>query len=385
MAGQRDKVVVAMKTSIVSPPEKVGLDSDRLRAAMRLLGDAAESGFLPGWSAAIYRHGIPVCIAHAGIRNPEDPSSPVKRDTIFLVASLTKPIVCAAALLLLADGAFALDQPVSTVIPEFSGNSKETICFIHLFTHTSGLHDQLPESRHLRATHAPIGDFVQAACRSDLLFQPGTKVSYQSMGILLLGEAVERLSGDCMRDLLKERLFESLSMTDTTLGLPIDGMTKAAYSLDAPFTPDENDVGTDWNTKYWRDFGAPWGGLHATVEDLSVFLAHMLGAVEGPLPPALRTAMVTDQIARLSGIPDSDKLTNRWGLGWMLANPHFGSLVSDSTFGHIGATGAVFWADPISGISCVLLTNQPRLLRDTPPEYFNLAARFSNAVAAAVM
>ena len=366
-------------------PNRKIMDPHRIETATRLLTSAMDFGFLPGFSTAVYRYGQPVRLACGGMRKPGDASQAVEEETIFLVASLTKPIVCAGALLLLEAGEFSLNQPVSAHIPEFAGGPKANVKLLHLFTHTSGLCDQLPASRQLRQAHAPIGDFVKAACETDLLFAPGTRVSYQSMGILLIGELVERLTGIQLREYLKERLFEPLGMKDTTLGMPAGGMKRSAWSLDAPFAPDSNDVGNDWNTEYWRDFGAPWGGLHSNVGDLSTFLSHILGEIDGPLSPALRAATVSDQVARMPGIPESEKLSSRWGLGWMLAHPMFGSLVSGSTFGNLGATGAVFWADPETRVSCVLLTNQPRLLRDSPAGHDNLPARYSNAVAAAVI
>jgi CubicO group peptidase (beta-lactamase class C family) len=204
------------------------------------------------------------------------------------------------------------------------------------------------------------------------------------MGILLIGEIVERCTGSRLRDLLRERLFQPLGMGRTVLGMPPNGMEEAALSLDAPFEPGSNDVGDDWNTEYWRDFGAPWGGLHSTVDDLSRFLGHILGEIPGPLSPALRRAMTSDQTARMPHIPVADKLRSRWGLGFALGSSWFGNLVAPSTFGHIGATGSLFWADPTTGLSCVLLTNQPRLWRRPAAGFELLGPRFSNAVAAAV-
>jgi CubicO group peptidase (beta-lactamase class C family) len=373
-----------MQIAYHTSPESVELDAKRLARGFDLLREAVSSGYIPGCAAAIFRRGKSVCVGWGGTRNPRDPSEPVEAETIFLIASLTKPIVCAGALLLLEEGAFSLEQPVHRYIPEFSGSGKEKVKLIHLFTHTSGLHDQLPNSAVLRRSCAPIGDYVQAVCDTELLFAPGTHVSYQSMGILLIGEIVERLTGTRLRDFLRNRLFTPLGMTNTILGMPPNGMTRVAHSLDAPFPPESNDVGDDWNTGYWRDFGAPWGGLHSTVEDLSVFLSHMIGETVGPLSPALRAAMTTDQVADMSAMPEDERTANRWGLGWSLTAPAFGSLVSPATFGHLGATGAMFWADPDTRISCVLLTNQPRLWRDSPPEWDELAPRFSNIVAAAV-
>lgn len=368
-----------------TPAGQVGLSASGLDQATELLSSAVRSGFIPGLVTAIYRGGQLVRVGWAGARNPDDPASPVERDTLFLIASLTKTVVCAGALLLLQEGAFALDQPISLHLPEFAGHGKEQVLIRHLFTHTSGLCDQLPESPALRARQAPLADFVRATCASDLLFPPGTRVSYQSMGILMLAELVERLTGLRLRDWLHDRLFAPLGMRDSTLGMPPSGMARAAYSLPAVFPAGSRDVGNDWNTTYWRALGNPWGGLHSTAEDLGRFLMHMLGESEGPLSPALRAAMTADQTALLPGISVEQKLTDRWGLGWSLGNKAFGDLLSRSTFGHLGATGAIYWADPCSRLACVLLTNQPALLRSAPREHDSLAARYGNALAAATM
>ena len=97
------------------------MDPHRIETAIQLLTSAVDSGFLPGFSTAVYRNGEPVRLACGGTRKTGDSSQPVEEETIFLVASLTKPIVCAGALLLLEAGEFSLNQPVSAHIPEFTG------------------------------------------------------------------------------------------------------------------------------------------------------------------------------------------------------------------------------------------------------------------------
>jgi CubicO group peptidase (beta-lactamase class C family) len=368
----------------ITPAHEVGLSPSGLDRALQLLDGAVRSGFVPGLATAVYRRGKLVQVGCAGSRLPGDRGSPVERDTIFLIASLSKPIVCAGALLLLQEGAFCLDQTLYSFMPEFRGHGKEEVLICHLFTHTSGLYDQLPESPELRRRQAPLGDFVEAACRSVLRFPPGTYVSYQSMGILMIGALVERITGMELKDYLRKRLFQPLQMTATTLGMPASGMERTAHSLQAPFPPGSRDVGDDWNTPYWRGLGAPWGGIHSTVEDLGRFLMHMLGELEGPLSVSLRATMVRDHVATMPSVPAEERMTNRWGLGWRLGWSYFGDLVSRDTFGHVGATGAVYWADPRSGLACVLLTNQPRLYRDAPPEHEGLLPRYANALAAAI-
>lgn len=371
-----------MDSSAASASSAHELDARRLQAAMSLLEMAVAPDMIPGAATAVFHRGRLVASAALGRRDPDHERPPVQDDTLFLIASLTKTIVCASAMLLVQDGRLCLDDTVASFVPAFGQPGKEGITIRHLMTHTSGLPDQLPESRALRRSQAPVEEFVAATCATPLLFAPGTRVSYQSMGILMLAQVVEVVTGSRIRDHLRTGLFEPLGMTDSTLGLPPSGMERTALSLPAVFAPNSTDVGDDWNTPYWRDFGCPWGGLHSTVGDLGRFLMHMLGDLPGPLCPAARRAMVRSQLPahiRAAGTPDGD-----WGLGFGIAKPQFGDLVSPRTFGHLGATGAMFWADPETHLALVVLTNQPAVLRNPDKRYANLLPRLSNAVAAAL-
>lgn len=358
--------------------EDTGLSATRLGGALRLVEEAVTESLVGAAATAIYHHGKLVCSAPFGQTGWSDRNAPVETDSIFLIASLTKPVTCAGVMLLVQDGQLSLDRSVASLVPESGACGKGDVLVRHLMTHTSGLPDQLANNVDLRTRHAGLDEFVEAVCQLGLLFPPGSRVSYQSMGILMLQEIVERLTGGRLKDLLRERIFLPLGMKDTTLGIPESGMertVRATQSGDANYGSDQTDWG--WNSPYWRELGAPWGGLHSTAKDLGKFLSHMLGKAPGPLSLLARRAMTRDQIAAMPAVPQEQKLTNRWGLGWMLASPSFGDLVSPHTFGHTGATGTLFWADPESGLACVLLTNQPA-------RGHHLFPRYSNAVASAI-
>ena len=126
----------------------------------------------------------------------------------------------ASAVMLLSDRKqLSLEDPVSKFIPEFRGGEKDRIQIRHLLTHTSGLPDMLPENDALRKRHAPLKDFVAATCATPLLFSPGTSVKYQSMGVLLAAEIVERVSRRPLPDFLRDEIYRPLGMKDTSLGL----------------------------------------------------------------------------------------------------------------------------------------------------------------------
>lgn len=367
--------------------EEVGISSSRLERAYGLVAAAVEEGRLMGAAVQISRKGRALQPKCFGRRELDSEGAPVDRDTIFLVASITKPITATAAMLLAERGKLSLDEPVASFVPEFAGKGKEKILVRHLLTHTSGLPDQLQENLELRAAHAPLKEFVQRICQVDLLFPPGTSVSYQSCGFAMIAEIVERIEGVEFRDFLRQDLFDPLEMDDTSLGAQWEKLPRISQ-VKIPaggFQYGPRDADYNWNSPYWWNFRAPWGGVFSTVEDLTSYGQMFLG--EGRhddlqiLSPAAVAAMTRDQIATMVDVPSHLKLTDRWGLGWRLARGQdspFGDLVSQATFGHGGATGTLMWADPKLEATCVILTNDPAGAG-------RLRSTFSTAVVGSVM
>jgi CubicO group peptidase (beta-lactamase class C family) len=267
-----------------------------------------------------------------------------KIDTPFLVASLTKPMTVSAVMLLRDRRQLELTDPVQKFLPQFRGDGREAITIKHLITHMSGLPDMLPENVELRKRHAPLSDFVERACRTDLLFQPGERVSYQSMGILLAAAIVEKITAQPLPVFLASSVFAPLRMTRTSLGL---GGRKIADTAQCQVAEPSD---WDWNSAYWRNFAAPWGGAHSTVRDLARFIEAFTVPGSAPWPENTRREMREIQ---------TGSLRPRFGLGWMRDPGAFGQGCSPPTFGHYGSTGTVFWHDPESQMTCVLLTTKP--------------------------
>jgi CubicO group peptidase (beta-lactamase class C family) len=105
----------------------------------------------------------------------------------------------------------------------------------------------------------------------------------------------------------------------------------------------------DWNSAYWRNLGAPWGGAHSTVRDLAGFAEAFVSPGTTPWSQATRREMVKVQTA---------DLRPSYGIGWQREAGSFGKTCSPSTFGHHGSTGTVMWHDPESHVTCVLLTTR---------------------------
>jgi len=352
----------------IGDPESVGINREKLdRAAARLEAEVHQ-GKLGAASILVARRGA--VVLHQGFGHlsfqPESPA--VQPDSVYIVASITKPVTVTALMTLVERGLISLADPVSIYIPEFKGGDRDKVLVGDLLKHTSGMPDMLPENVELRRAHAPITEFVKHAIATPLLFAPGSAFRYQSMGILLAAEIVQRVSGTSLREFDRQQIFEPLGMQRTQLGA--DGL-RLADTVQVWTDPHENsEDAVSWgpNSVYWRNFGAPWGGMHTSTGDLAVLLeAFLQGGVYGGqriLSPATVKEMTSDQ---------NGSLHAPWGLGWALGRSkawnEFGDLVSPKAFGHAGATGTVAWADPETGLICVVLTNRPlsvdngRLLR----------------------
>jgi CubicO group peptidase (beta-lactamase class C family) len=351
-------------------PQTIGLSLEGMEGVYRILEESVDKGKLMGAAIQVSRNGVALGPRSVGWRMLDPGGPPVEPDTIFLVASVTKPMTVAAAMVLVERGKLCLDDRVCDFIPEFAQRGKEGVRVRHLMTHTSGLVDMLPDNLILRSTKAPLKTFVQRICEEGLLFPPGTHISYQSMGLAILGEIMERIEGIPLPEVMRKELFQPLGLSDISLGVQdtlIERVSavNVAGSKHAFESPNFN----EWNlnSAYWRSFAAPWGGMFATVGNLTVlcqmFLGHgRIGDVR-VLSPATAKAMTSDQTSLMPGIPERVKLSDRWGLGWRIVSPNstswFGDLVSNRTYGHIGSTGTMVWMDPEYGLACVLFTNDP--------------------------
>src|SRR5687767_8557111 len=222
----------------------LALRKDGLDQATRILGAAAKSGDVAA-SALCVRQGKQTHLSGFGKADP---------NTVFLLASITKPMTATAVMALVDRKQLSLDDKVAKFIPEFKGGDRDMVTVRHLLTHTSGLPDMLPENEALREKHAPMSEFVAGACQVPLLFKPGAECRYQSMGILLASEIAERVTKMPFRDFLRKTVYEPLGMKQTSLGLGGRRIPETAQCQ----VPENTDW--HWNSPYWRDFGASWGG-----------------------------------------------------------------------------------------------------------------------------
>jgi CubicO group peptidase (beta-lactamase class C family) len=350
-------------------PEQVGMSGSRLEVVNQILTEETKSRRVTAASVLVARRGIVVLRGGWGTLGPDAASPKAGPETVYILASITKPVTVTALMLAVERGQVSLADPVQAYLPEFRGPGRERVRVQDLLTHTSGLPDMLPENVRLRQANAPLAEFVQGAMTTPLLFEPRTAFSYSSMGTLLAATIVERVTHMPLAQFERRELFEPLGMKHSSLGLGERPLADTARVQGDSFAQSEKDLDRyGANSAYLRQLGHPWGGMHSTVDDLGIFLQMFLngGVYDGKriLVRATVQAMIADQ---------NKHLGHPWGLGWGLRASSvwnaFGDLSSDRTFGHSGASGTVAWADPQRELLCVILTTRPwrqdegRLLR----------------------
>ncbi|RLS58133.1 MAG: class A beta-lactamase-related serine hydrolase [Planctomycetota bacterium] len=375
---------------IISSPEEAGMDASRWSQVLHLAQRLSQT-VLPGLAFQVTVRGKTAGEYQFGRQASSPSSRPLSAHSIFLSASLTKPVVAMGVLRLVERGLISLSDPVVDYLPQITDPGKKGLTIRHLLTHTSGLPDQLLNNRALRMTRSPLQRFVDGACTVSLDFPPGRGVQYQSMGFVLLGAIMEAVTQIPLPRLLHQELFQPLRMKDTVLGATDDWLEaeERQSRLAQVVPPDEQQGGDDWNwnSRYWHQLGAPWGGMLTTTTDMILFSQMMLDGGASGLNRVFSNATIqaatTNQLASYPDLPEADRRCRPWGLGWRMNWPthttSFGDLLSQRAYGHWGATGTLHWIDPERQAAAVLLSTLP-LDKGSGPAL----TRLSNAIVSAI-
>jgi CubicO group peptidase (beta-lactamase class C family) len=321
---------------------------------------------------------------------PDAPS--LLKDTIFSVASIAKPVTATAAMVLVEDGKLGLNRPIKEYLPEVCGEATDDIEVQHLLTHTSGFEDQEAETLYVAALKeqlegsATVDDlyYHERAPYFDALwplrstFSPGSKMSYCSHNLNLLGEIIRRVSGQSLNDFAGERLFGPLAMKDTSYGRDRSKQDRwVIRSAESPLIEEE------------------WGAsiLNVTALDLArfgqMFLDKGRCAAGRILSPASVHEMTRNQIPEVGvSFFGQEDVEASWGLGWAIQGDKrwlwsSGTLTPEGTFNHIGGGGSAIWIDPVNEIVGVYLSVCLDIDFEKMEHHWNLDL-FQNMVTAAV-
>jgi beta-N-acetylhexosaminidase len=345
-------------------PEEAGFRSGGLAEADAVVDTAIGARAFPGAVLAVGREGALVQLRPAGRLSYEPGAAEVKADTLYDLASLTKVVLTTTmAMILVDEGKLDLDKPVSAFIPAFRGGAKDKVTVAQLLTHSSGLDWWLP----LYAGPTAHDAVVQRIATSELKYEPGSKSVYSDLGVILLGEILERVAGEPLPSFAQRRILGPLGMKDTQFRPPRELLPRIAPTERYPEEPRDNPrhgklaYGEVHDENAFALGGvAPHAGLFGTAPDLARFAQMLLnGGVFEHQRIVSRATL--DRFTRRAGIPSSTR-----ALGWDTPgdNNSAGSLMSPRAFGHTGFTGTSMWMDPEQKLFVILLTNRVNPTRE---------------------
>ena len=330
----------------MSTTSSLRVNVERLEVAYDLLRDGVASGILPvGLLAVADRSEVIRCGGYG-------PDGQIGTDGIYLLASITKPIVATAIMQLVERGKLLIDDPVVKHIPEFGVNRKDGVKIWHLLTHTSGLDDGYWGQMKSGATPA---DDVRGACQTFLRFPPGSRYEYCNVSFTVLGELIARASGMTYPDYLREHVFRPAGMVDTSF--------RPEPAKSARVQPVHDFADLFGGLEGFISMALPAGGLFSTAADLVAFGQAFLDGGKGRrgrllAPPTigLMTRLHTEGLLEYPA--GGEPVPAYYGLGWAKTSPRQGTLLSPSGYGHGGATGTHLWIDPQTELVMVFLTNR---------------------------
>jgi serine-type D-Ala-D-Ala carboxypeptidase len=342
-------------------PETVEMSALRLDAITRVVRRGISEGGFPGAAVVVGRRGAAVYSEGFGRLSWGADAPNVSPDnSVYDLASLTKVIGTTTAIMLLYDeGKIKLDDQVRTFFPEFSGGDKDLVTIRDLLTHRSGL----PAGRDLWRLAWSPADAQRLVLDTPLEYVPGTRYLYSDLGADILGFIAERASGKKLDELLQERVFTPLGMTDTWYRVPASVRARTAPT--ATMSVRGYSLQGDVHDENAHALGGVAGhaGLFSTAADLSVFATMMLN--KGTY---LGTRIVSDTtIERFTA-----RAAGSRALGWDTCAEHngvgCGRYMSPRAYGHTGFTGTSIWIDPERDMFVVLLTNRVFESRARRPE-----------------
>ena len=321
-----------LEITAVSEPMKSFVDSKEISGAVTLVADGEKV----------------LHLAATGFSNLEKKTA-MAEDTLFWIASMTKPITGTAVMMMQDEGKLSVDDPVSKYLPEFTGD-KAGITIKQCLTHSSGLSDLTQDETKGIVTLKELSPLIAA---KPLVFPPGSKWQYCQTGINTAARVVEVVSGSEFPAFLEARLFGPLEMKDTTFYLS----EAQAVRLVTPYS--RADGGLKPATfRYFH--GKPLtsrdrypmanGGLFSTASDYAKFSQMILNGGESGGKRYLKE----ESVKQMTTVQSGDLVTgftpgNAWGLGWCVIREPQGvsAALSPGSFGHGGAFGTQAWIDPV--------------------------------------
>lgn len=355
-------------------------DVPKLEKLRPKLQEYVDKNVVAGAVVAVGTHTGLIGIEAVGYQNREQ-DLPMRPNATFRIASMTKPITALAIMMLVDEGKLSVEDPVEKHLPEFkgqllsAGRDKDAITLKKparpitlrdLLTHTSGLPGGFPEgiSDLYMKRNLTLGEAVAISSQRPLDFEPGTKWAYSNAGIDTLGRVVEVVAGEPFESFVTRRIFQPLSMFDTTFYPNDDQLARLAglyevkdgklrnvgYQLLGPAREAKHPI--------------PAGGLYSTAEDLShLYQVLLLRGAIGELRIVSEKSLAEMTKSQTGELAAGFTSNLGMGFGWQVTRKPEGvhSMLSSGTYGHGGAFGTQGWIDPAKDMFIILLIQRTGL------------------------
>jgi CubicO group peptidase (beta-lactamase class C family) len=388
-----------------SKPDEVGMSAERLKRIHPMIQSHIDAKDFSGAVTLVARKGRVVHFEAHGMADIEG-NKPMKTDTLFRLASMTKPLTATSILMLVEEGKLVLSDPVSKFIPEFKNPkvavwnlpndpsgaglklvpAAREITIQDLLTHTSGLANAFegPAGDYVRRANLPRGGSLDARVRRmaplPLNFQPGTQWEYSpSTGFDTLGRVVEILSGMTLEQFFKARIFDPLGMKDMFFTVPQNRLADVTVA----YTPKDKGLARPPAAepappaKPGEEYFSGAGGLTGSAQDYLTFAQMLLngGQLNGTRLLSRKTVELMTSVA--TGDLDlrnyaGDQVLKGYGFGLGVrvrrSTGDNGWMGSIGDYGWAGAMGTYFWIDPKEQLVGVVMiqTRNTRLRMEYP-------------------
>jgi len=388
-----------------------GLSAERLKRLHDVMTGYVERGEVPGLVTLVARRGEGHVDAIGAMAAGSE--EPMRRDTIFRISSMTKPITAAAAMILIEECALRLDEPVNRLLPELANRqvlkrpdadlddtvpAHRPITVRDLLTFTMGLGivaaapgtvpiaDALAELELGQGMPSPQtppapDEWIRRLGTLPLMYQPGERWMYNT-GSDVLGVLIERASGQPFEMFLKERIFDPLGMNDTGFDVIWDriGRLATSYVIDPDSGAAEiydEPAGGQWSRL--PSFPSGGGGLVSTVDDFLAFADMLRGKgvsrgeriLSRPSVEFTTSDQLTPEQKAASGLVPGFFRVHGWGFGVAVVTERTEVAKSVGTYGWDGGMGTSWYNDPAEDLTMILMTQQawtspipPRLFQD---------------------
>jgi CubicO group peptidase (beta-lactamase class C family) len=340
---------------------------------VRGIDEWVAEGIVPGVSVAIEHHGDVVAMHQAG---DAAPGRPVTGETLFALASVSKPFTAAAVMRVIDQGLFGLDDEVASTLPEFGHPDdpfaedalpvleaqRDSITFRQLLAHTSGVPENAGIKRIRIANLPSMEEQVDIMMQVPLQSAPGDALRYSNLGPAIAARAAQVATGTPFHHLLQHTILDEMGLTDIQL-TPDPSLDDRIAIVQDP--SNEGTPAESYNSRYWRGMGITWGGYFGTPAAVLRFATSFLPGRDIPLSDDSIAAMTTDQVHGLEGGVESLGAIWRpgyWGAGWEVKGTkrrHWtGEKSHASTWCHWGQAGTLVWVDPTRELGVAIFANR---------------------------